>query len=241
MTRWSYSVRMSLNIHDQAINSLFLPLLSLLYICQPDQYHPCSGLWGLQRILSPVNQPEACLQTLQGKISHQVLFFSHSSPPPQFGNKCNINLTNRKRCQECRLAKCYAKVKEDRRCDCHEVFLGGICRAWKRSAFRRSRRRLQAWRGKSGLKLFHLLFTVQLPSSSCIDLSFRKQRKQPELCFKNHQNFFSVPAQRWRTPRVCNWARDRGSTRSHLLFIMFFIGPESDHCLPLSLTHSLTH
>ena len=59
---------------------------------------------------------------MQGKISQQVFFFSHSSPS-QFGNKCNINLTNRKRCQECRLAKCYAKVKEDRRCDCHEVFL----------------------------------------------------------------------------------------------------------------------
>ena len=28
----------------------------------------------------------------------------------QFGNVCHINLTNRKRCQECRLAKCYQKV-----------------------------------------------------------------------------------------------------------------------------------
>ena len=26
-----------------------------------------------------------------------------------------------------------------------------------------------------------------------------------------------------------------------LLFVFVFIGPESDHCLPLSLTHSLTH
>ena len=122
MTRLYHGVTKSLNVHNQGINSLFLPLLSLLYICQPDQYHPCSGVWGLQRILSPVDQPEACLQTLQGKISHQVLFVFHTAPPSQFGNKCNINLTNRKRCQECRLAKCYAKVKEDRRCDCHEVF-----------------------------------------------------------------------------------------------------------------------
>ena len=169
---YHHGVTKSLNVHDQGINSLFFA--TLVSAIHPST-RPISSIFRRVRVAkgSFAGRSTRSLSTnlARQNISPSFILFTQL-PPSQFGNKCNINLTNRKRCQECRLAKCYAKVKEDRRCDCHEVFLGGICRAWKRSAFRRSRRRLQAWRGKSGINFVSHSFHSTVLPSSCINNRF---------------------------------------------------------------------